>query len=148
MAMAITLGDRMNANWRLIWLMPAFCGCLLHADDLAPATLAKILKLVVADAKEPAIACNDPLVRFELEKLGVTFDPDSRIVWVKTPQEKTRYRGTNRVTISGQVSDLSGGVIVALVGEGGRCVFYVSKANVDNNKVVLPAAIIKLGKVL
>jgi hypothetical protein len=137
-----------NTKWRLIWLLPAFCGGLLHAEDLAPATLAKILKLVVADAKESAIACSDPLVRFELAKLGVTFDPESRVVWVKTLQEKTKYRGTNKVTISGQVSDLSAGVVVALVGEGGRCVFYVSKANADANKVALPAAIMKLGKVI
>jgi hypothetical protein len=138
----------MHSKWRLIWLLPVVCSSLVRAEDLAPATAAKILKLVLADARETSIACSDPFVKAELVKLGVTLDPESRVAWVKTPQEKAKYRGSTRLTISGQVSDLSGGVIVALVGEGGRSVFYFSKANADENKVKLPAAILKLGKVI
>jgi hypothetical protein len=138
----------MKATWRLLWLVPLLWGAQVHAEDLAPATLAKILKLVLADARESSIACADPQLKLELGKLGVAIDPDARIVWVKTPQEKTRVRGSNRLSISGQVSDLSAGIIVAMVGEGGRCVFYVSKANADASKVSVPTAIIKLGKVI
>jgi len=138
----------MTAKWRLIWLVPVLCGSMLRAEELAPATLAKILKLVVTDARESSIACTDPMLRPELEKLGVKVDPESRIVWVKSPQEKSKFRGTNRLTISGQVSDLTNGVVVALVGEGGHGVFYISKANVADNKITLSTAIAKLGKVI
>jgi hypothetical protein len=139
----------MNSKWRLIWLVPVLCGCPLRAEDLAPATLAKILKLVLTDARESSIACSDPMVKPELEKLGVVMNPESRIVWVKSSQDKAKFRGTNRLTISGQVSDLSSnGVVVALVGEGGHSVFYISKANVAENKVTLSNAIAKLGKVI
>jgi hypothetical protein len=138
----------MNSKWRLVWLMPILCGAMLHAEDLAPATLAKILKLVMTDAKESGIACNDPLLKLELAKIGVSLNPESRIVWVKSTQEKAKFRGTNRLTIGGQVSDFSEGVVIALVGEGGRCAFYVSKVNADANKVVLPTAVMKLGKVI
>jgi hypothetical protein len=138
----------MNKKWRLIWLLPSLWGFGLQAEDLAPVTLAKIMKLVLVDAKESSIACTDPMLRSELGKLGVAFDPESRVVWVKTPQEKARYRGSNRLTISGQVADLDAGIIVAMVGEGGRCVFYISKANADANKVTVPSAIVKLGKVI
>jgi len=138
----------MNAKWRLIWLLPVLCGSLAQAEDLAPATVAKILKLVLADAKEAAIACTDPFLMAELGKLGVPIDPTSKVVWIKTAQEKAKYRGSDRLTISGQVADLSGGVIVALVGEGGRSVFYVSRANAQANKISLPTGISKLGKVI
>lgn len=138
----------MNKKWWLIWLLPSLWGFGLQAEDLAPATLAKIMKLVVADAKESSIACTDPLLKFELIKVGVPVDPEARIVWVKTPQEKAKFRGSNRLTISGLVTDLDAGIIVAMVGEGGRCVFYISKANADANKVAVPSAIVKLGKVI
>jgi len=138
----------MLKQYRLIWLWPLLCLNLLHAEDLAPATLARILKLVVVDAKETSIACTDPQLRFELGKVGLTVDPEARIVWVKTAQEKAKYKGSSRLTISGQVADLNAGVIVALVGEGGHGVFFISKANADANKVVLPGAVIKLGKVI
>ena len=138
----------MKAKWRLIWLVPVLCGSMLRAEDLAPATLAKILKLVLTDAKEPSIACSDPMVRLELEKLGVSINPESRIVWVKTPQEKSKFRGSNHLTIGGQVSDLNSGTVVALVSEGGLGVFYVSRANAAANKVTISNAIAKLGKVI
>lgn len=138
----------MMQKWWLIWLLPSLWGFALRAEDLAPVTLAKIMKLVIADAKETSIACADPILKTELGKLGVAFDPESRIVWVKTPQEKAKFRGANRLTISGQVADLDAGIIVAMVGEGGRCVFYISKANADANKVTVPSAIVKLGKVI
>jgi hypothetical protein len=138
----------MTAKWRLIWLMPVLCGSVLRAEELAPPTLAKILKLVVTDARESSIACTDPMLKPELERLGLKVDPESRIVWVKSSQEKAKYRGTNRLTISGHVSDLSNGVVVALVGEGGHGVFYISKANVAENKITLSTAIAKLGKVI
>jgi len=138
----------MRSNWRLIWLVPVLCGSMARSEDLAPATVAKILKLVLTDAHETTLACSDPFLKAELLKLGVVTDPESRIVWVKTPQEKAKFRGTDRLTISSQVSDLSAGVIVALVGEGGRSVFYVSKANAQANKISLPTGISKLGKVI
>ena len=138
----------MNHRRQLIWLVPILCGTMLRADDLAPATLAKILKLVLADAKETGIACSDPQVKMELAKLGVSVDPESRIVWVRSAQELAKYAGTNRLTISGRVSDLKSGAIVALVGEGGHGVFYTSRANAVANQVTLPAALMKLGKVV
>lgn len=138
----------MRANWRLTWLVPVLCGSMAWSEELAPATAAKILKLVLVDAHESTIACSDPFLKAELLKLGVVMDPESKIVWVKTPQEKAKYRGTDRLTIGCQVSDLTLGVIVALVGEGGRSVFYVSKANAQASKVSLPMGISKLGKVI
>ena len=137
----------MKTFWRLFWLATVLSGAMAQAEDLAPTTLAKILKLVLSDAKENAIACTDPLLRMELMKLGVKLDPEASIVWVKSAPEKAKFRSSNRLTIGGQVSDLNEGVIVALVGEGGRCVFYVSKTNANANKVVLPTAVMKLGKV-
>jgi hypothetical protein len=138
----------MKHHWRLICLVPVLSSALLQAEELAPTTLARILKLVLTDAKETVISCSDPLLRLELVKLGVKLDPEAKIAWVKTSPEKSKLRGSGRLTISGQVSDLGDGVVVALVGEGGRCVFYVSKANVDANKLALPTAIMKLGKVI
>ncbi len=138
----------MNRSTRLLWALPILCGSLLHAEDLAPTTLAKILKLVLADAKEAGIACSDPLLRLELVRAGVPLDPESRIVWVRSTQELAKYAGSNRLLISGRVSDLSHGAIVALVGEGGHGVFYLNKAAANANKVVLPTAVMKLGKVV
>ncbi|HJW72846.1 MAG TPA: YfiR/HmsC family protein [Geothrix sp.] len=135
-------------KWRSVWLVPVLLGTMVHAEDLAPPTLAKILKLVLTDAKEPSIACSDPLLKFELTKLGVRMDPEARIVWVRTPQEIAKFAGTSRLTICGQVSDLKNGVIVALVGEGGRGVFYINRANATSNKVTIPSALTQLGKVV
>jgi hypothetical protein len=135
-------------KWRLIWLVPVLCGAFARAEDLAPATLAKILKLVVTDAKETSIACTDAQLKFELTKLGVRVDPEAKIVWVRSAQEVAKYAGSNRLTISGQVSDLKNGIIVALVGEGGHGAFYLSRANATANKVSLPPAMTQLGKVV
>lgn len=132
---------------RLLWLVPALCGPLLQADDLAPATLAKILKLVMSDAKEPDMACTDPQLRGELVKAGVTLHPDSRIVWVKSPEEAASHATSSRITIGGKVALLKSGAIVALVSEGGRPAFYVNKEGARARRVSLPHSILQLGKV-
>lgn len=137
----------MRIIWRLIWLVPFLWGAMLHADDLAPATLAKILKLVMTDAKEPDIACTDPQLRLELAKVGVPLHPDSRIVWVKSPEEAASFATSNRITLGGKVALLKNGAIVALVSEGGRPAFYINKQGAMARRVALPQSILQLGKV-
>jgi hypothetical protein len=138
----------MKAKRWLLGLVPVLCVSALRAEELAPVTVAKILKLVLTDARESSIACTDPMLKLELEKLGVAVSPESRIVWVRSSQEKSKFRGSHRLTISGQVSDLNEGVVVALVGEGGHGVFYISRSNVAENKIMLSNAIARLGKVI
>jgi hypothetical protein len=132
---------------RLIWLLPALCGGMLQADDLAPATLAKILKLVMTDAREPDIACTDAQLKGELVKARVALHPDSRIVWVKSPEEAASFATSSRITIGGKVALLKSGAIVALVSEGGRPVFYINKEGAMARRVALPHSILQLGKV-
>jgi hypothetical protein len=132
---------------RLFWLLPVLSGGMLQADDLAPATLAKILKLVMTDAKEPGIACTDPQLRHELAKVGVALHPDSRIVWVKSPEEAASFATSSRITIGGRVALLQSGAIVALVSEGGRPAFYINKQGAMARRVALPHSILQLGKV-
>lgn len=64
------------------------CGALpASANDMAAATLAKFIRIVLQSTGVPAIACANKEIAGELANLGVALAADSKVAWVDNPIE-------------------------------------------------------------
>ena len=120
----------------------------IQAGEVAAPTIAKIIRIVASSGNNVKVACLDPEVAAELGKLGLSLDPEARIVWAISDQDVVRLAKQNKLVICGQLGQLAQGGAVAIVAEGGRPSIYIRPANVALSKVSLPDAVIKIGKVV
>jgi len=119
----------------------------MPGGEVAAPTLAKIIR-IVASGNGGKAACEDAEVSAELGKLGVSIDPEAKVVWAIADKDVARFAKQSKLVICGQVGQLGQGAAIAIVAEGGRPVIYLSPANATSSKANLPDALLKIGKVV
>jgi hypothetical protein len=134
---------------RIRWILPLVClSANLPAADLAPPTVAKFIRLLIAAGGGVAkVNCADKEVAAELRSLGLAIDPEAAVVWAGSDREASKYGKLGKLVICGQLESLATGASVALVAEGGRPAIYISPRNLSGTGITLPDSILKLAKV-
>lgn len=133
---------------RIRVVLPLFCMTgSLWAGDLAPATIAKFIRVVVQGAGAKSVACADKEIAGELAGLGVTVEADAKVVWSESDKDIPRLAKQGKLVICGSRNLMAQGASVGVTAEGGRPVLLVNPKALAATGVVLPDSIIKLAKV-
>lgn len=121
----------------------------LFGGDLAPNTIAKLLKILVSrqDSVGNVLAL-DPEVAAELSKSSVGSAADAKVVWVRSDADAARCAKEGRLVVVGDLDQLKQGASLAFVAEGGRPVIYLHPGHLGACKVAIPDAVVKLAKVV
>lgn len=118
-----------------------------QAGDLPPAIQAKFVKILAASANSTGkVACKDAEVAAELEKAGVSIDPDSKIAWADSETEIKAMKAAGKLVICGKLQWLPLGGAIAIVEEGGKPQIYLHMGNVSASGVTLADSVLKIGK--
>ena len=130
-------------------LLSLFCLSIpLGAAELAPPTVAKIIRVIAQASGVAKAACGDKEIAGELSGLGVGSDPDSKICWAASDKEVARFAAQHRLVICGNQDWLALGASVALTAEGGRPAIFLSVKNLGPTGITLPDSIVKISKVV
>lgn len=133
----------------LRWMLPVLCPVLLFSADIAPPIVAKILKIIVSSPDSPSqVAVADSEIAAELGKVGVSIDPEARVLWAITEAEVVKAAKQGRLVVCPNVALLQRGASIALTVEGGRAAIYIHQAHLAASKVAVPDAVVKVAKVL
>jgi hypothetical protein len=132
------------------WILPVAClSATLPAADLAPPTVAKFVRLVVAAGGGVAkVHCPDKEIAAELRALGLVIDPEGAVVWAGSDRDAVKYGKLGKLVICGQRDFLASGASIALIAEGGRPAIYISPRNLGGTGFILPDSVLKLAKVV
>jgi hypothetical protein len=130
------------------FILPVLFACSgLSAGDLSSATVAKFLRVILQGAGVKSVACADKEIQAELTALGVTVDPDSRVVWVDADKDIPMPVKLGKCVICGTRSGARAGASLALLSEDGRPVILVNPKALAASHVTLPDSVLKLAKV-
>lgn len=117
---------------------------VLWAGDLPLPMTAKLLSLVAKSSSDGArIACKDPNLAGELQKLGIEINSAARIVWTDSPAEVRMLSSQNRCVVSNSPTALSAGASLVMFEEGGKPKLMVNARNLQKSGVALSDQILK-----
>jgi len=126
--------------------LAAACG-QLAAGDLASATTAKFVRVILLGTGVKTVACADRDLAWDLGQLGVVLDPDSKVAWADTEKDVARFAKGGKLVICGSKALLASGATLAVAAEGGHPVIFANLRALAATNMTLPDNILKLAKV-
>jgi hypothetical protein len=136
--------DRPIRRLTLVLCFPA----LAWGGDLAPATAAKLIRVIVQASGQSKVACTEKELAGELATLGVGAEPDAKVIWATAPKDVARLAAQHRLVVCPNPDWLAEGASVAITAEGGRPSIYLQVKNLAGVGVTLPDSIVKISKVV
>jgi hypothetical protein len=134
---------------RSIAILGILAATSLCGGDLPPEIRAKVVKLLAASAGSPGkVACKDPALSAELAKGGCVNEPGAMVAYATSEEEVRSLRGAGKLVICGRVSLLAAGAAAAVVEEENRPQIYFHMAHLNETKVTLSDAVLKIGRKL
>jgi hypothetical protein len=128
----------------------ASAACLLalglHAQELAPETQAKFLKILLSSTGQFGFACSDAGFKAKLEAAGIAVSPGFKMAWAATEAEVKPLKASGKMVIVPEVALLKAGGSLAIVEEGGKPQIYLNPANVKASGMALSDTIVKMAK--
>ena len=118
----------------------------LPAADLAPATVAKFLRVIVQGTGVSGVACDDKEIEGQLTSLGVTVDAHSRLVWTENENDIRRLAKTHHFVVCGSRKGIESGAVLALTAENGHPVMMINPKALKESGLALPDSVLKLTK--
>ncbi len=118
----------------------------LNAQDLAPETQAKFLKILLSATGQFGFACGDPGFKAKLEASGLSVAPGFKMAWAETEAEVKTLKAAGKLVIVPKLAWLKLGGGIAIVEEQGKPQIYLSTANVKASGMTLSDTIVKMAK--
>jgi hypothetical protein len=118
----------------------------LGAQDLAPETQAKFLKILLSSTGQFGFACADPGFKAKLESSGLSVAPGFKMAWAASEAEVKSLKAAGKLVIVPKLAWLKAGGSIAIVEEDGKPQIYVNAANVKASGMTLSDTIAKMAK--
>jgi hypothetical protein len=118
----------------------------LNAQDLAPETQAKFLKILLSSTGQFGFACADPGFKSKLEANGIAVSPGFKMAWAESEAEVKSLKASGKLVIVPKVAWLKLGGGIAIVEEQGKPQIYLSASNVKASGMTLSDTIVKMAK--
>ena len=118
----------------------------LGAQDLAPETQAKFLKILLSSTGQFGFACADPGFKAKLEANGIAVSPGFKMAWAESEAEVKSLKAAGKLVIVPKLAWLKDGGAIAMVEEDGKPQIYLSSANVKASGMTLSDTIVKISK--
>ena len=118
----------------------------LGAQDLAPETQAKFLKILLSSTGQFGFACADAAFKAKLEASGLAVSPGFKMAWAATEAEVKPLKAAGKLVIVPKLAWLKLGGAIALVEEDGKPQIYLHPANVKASGMTLSDTIVKMAK--
>lgn len=120
----------------------------LQAQELAPETQAKFLKILLSSTGQFGFACADPSFKAKLEASGIAVAPGFKMAWAETEAEAKALKASGKLVIVPNLAWLKhgGGGSLAIVEENGKPQIYLNAANVKASGMTLSDTIVKIAK--
>ena len=118
----------------------------LNAQELAPETQAKFLKILLSSTGQFGFACADPGFKVKLEASGLSVAPGFKMAWAQNEAEVKPLKAAGKLVIVPKLAWLKLGGAIALVEEQGKPQIYLSAANVKASGMTLSDTIVKIAK--
>jgi hypothetical protein len=118
----------------------------LQAQDLAPETQAKFLKILLSSTGQFGFACSDAAFKARLEAAGIAVSPGFKMAWAASEGEARSLKAAGKLVIVPVLGWLKAGGALAIVAEGGKPQVYLNAANVKASGMTLSDAIVKLAR--
>jgi hypothetical protein len=135
----------MSDRWGKLLLLLGLSASL-GAGELAPATAAKIIRVIVLGSGGSKVDCQNKEIAADLS--GVAIDPEAKVAWADTDKDVARLAKLGKLVVCGNLDWLGSGASVAVVSEGGRPSITISPRNLATSGVTLPDPIVKISKVV
>lgn len=114
------------------------------AAELPPPVAAKLLVMVSKGIGQGGrVAAKDPSIAGELKNLG-SLDGNARVAWAVNEAEVKAEVARNRCVICNNPKLLSFGAVLALVEEGGKPKFIISRESMNIFGITLPDAVTRI----
>ena len=121
-----------------------FSGITAHAEDTPAPIAAKLLQIMSQNlGQNGKVSTKDGALAGELSKNG-KLDNNSRLVYVTTLSEVKAYAARNSCVVVNDPKLLSAGATVALINEGGKTKFFLSKKNMEIFGITFPDSIMRI----
>jgi hypothetical protein len=118
----------------------------LAAQDLAPETQAKFLKILLSSTGQFGFACADPGFKAKLEANGIAVSPGFKMAWAESEAEVKSLKAAGKLVIVPKLAWLKAGGSIAIVEEQGKPQIYLNPANVKASGMTLSDTIVKMAK--
>lgn len=116
----------------------------VQAGELPAPLAAKLLSLVVKSANDGArVACKNPEMIAELQKLGIEINPSARIVWSDSLGEVKILSSQNKCVVGNNPAALGAGASLVMFEDGGKPKLMVNPRNLQKSGVALSDQILK-----
>jgi hypothetical protein len=120
----------------------------LNAQQLAPETQAKFLKILLSSTGQFGFACTDAGFKARLEAAGIAVSPGFKMAWAASEAEVKALKAAGKLVIVPELPWLKLGGSLAIVEEEGKPQIYISPANVKTSGMALSDTIVKMSKKL
>jgi len=132
---------------KLIFGLAAALTLPVFGGDLPADVQAKFIKILAASANSPGkIACKDAAILGELDKMGISVDPGSKVAWAGSEGDVKALKASGKLVICGKLQWLPLGGAIAIVEEGGKPQIYLHMGNIAASGVTLSDSVLKIGK--
>jgi hypothetical protein len=118
----------------------------LNAQELAPETQAKFLKILLSSTGQFGFACADTAFKAKLEASGLSVAPGFKMAWAASEGEVKSLKAAGKLVIVPKLAWLKLGGSIAIVEEDGKPQIYINMANVKASGMTLSDTIVKISK--
>jgi hypothetical protein len=118
----------------------------LNAQELAPETQAKFLKILLSSTGQFGFSCTDPGFKGKLEANGIAVAPGFKMAWAASEAEVKTLKAAGKLVIVPKLAWLKVGGSVAIVEEAGKPQIYLNVGNVKASGMTLSDTIVKMAK--
>jgi hypothetical protein len=118
----------------------------LQAQELAPETAAKFLKVLLSSSGQFGFACNDAALKAKLEADGLSVAPGFKMAWAASEAEVKSLKAAGKVVVVPKLAWLKLGGSIALVEEDGKPQLYIHPGNLKASGMTLSDAVVKMAK--
>jgi hypothetical protein len=128
-------------------IIPALMLLAQGANDLSPAELSGILRMVAQQASAPGrIACRDLDITVALKKDGLSTDPRSPVAWASDASQARAFAEAGKFVVCGSEELLQAGGALAIVKRSGKTELILHLKHAGASGVQLSDALMKAAR--